>query len=153
MKIRKRYFVYSISFFIISFLLMLLYFHFLEKNSNYCAIAKNLSDKIIDISITFSLTMLGFLIASFSLIQLIQSKDWYESIYKSKPFQSFLKRLWISIIYLIIHFICSIICLLLIELLPLETIKWITCILIALMGFVLSWISFCMIDYFMIVTE
>ncbi|MBP3367033.1 MAG: hypothetical protein J6K96_08620 [Treponema sp.] len=153
MKVRKRYFFYSVIFFILPFLGMLLYFHFLKRNCNFFTITKNLANKFADISGTFSLTMLGFLIASFSLIQLIQSKEWYEAVYKSVPFQSFLHRLWLSIIYLIIHFGCSIISFLLIEILPKEFFQWIISVLIGIFGYVLSWITLCMIDYIKIITD
>ena len=153
MKIRKRYFFYSAIFFILPFVGMIVYFHFLKNNCNFFTVTKNLTNKFTDISITFSLTMLGFLIASFSLIQLIQSKDWYEAIYKSVPFQSFLYRLWLSIIYLIIDFGCSILSLLLVEILPQESFQWITSVLIGFFGYVLSWITFCMIDYIKIIAD
>lgn len=153
MKIRRRYFLYSTIFFLLPFIGMIFYFHFLKSNCDFFIITKNLANKFSDISITFSLTMLGFLIASYSLIQLIQSKDWYEAVYKSHPFQSFLHRLWMSIIYLIIQFSLSLISILLIEIIPEKSFQWIVSILVSLFGFVLSWITFCMIDYIKIIME
>ena len=153
MKIRKRYFLYSAIYFVLPFIGMLLYFHFLKSNCDFSKISRNLATKFSDISITFSLTMLGFLIASFSLIQLIQSKDWYEAVYKSDPFQSFLHRLWMSIIYLIIQFSLSLVSMLVIEIISEKSFQWIVSILVGLFGFVLSWITFCMIDYIKIIME
>ena len=153
MKIRKRYFFYSAIYFLLPFLCMILYFHFLKNDCDFFKITKNLANKLSDISITFSLTMLGFLIASFSLIQLIQSKDWYEAVYKSIPFQSFLHRLWMAIIYLIVQFSLSLVNILLIEILPEKFFQWMVSILVSLFGFVLSWITFCMIDYIKIIME
>lgn len=153
MKIRKRYFLYSTLIFILFFGAMILYFHFLKGNNRFFIITRNLLSKFTEISITFSLTMLGFLIASFSLLQLIQSKDWYESIYKSTPFQSFLHRLWESIIYLIVYFCCSILCFFLIEIVPKESFQWIISVLVGLFGFILSWITICLIDFIKIVAD
>lgn len=153
MKIRKRYFVYSAFIFLLTFGLMILYFYFLKGNCGFYKITKDLANKISEISITFSLTMLGFLIASFSLIQLIQTKDWYETIYKSKVFQSFIHRLWLSIIYLIIDFVFAIISYLLISILPKESFQWIVCFLLSVLLYILSWITFCMIDYIRIVKD
>lgn len=153
MKIRKRYFLYSTLIFILFFGAMILYFHFLKGNNRFFIITRNLLSKFTEISITFSLTMLGFLIASFSLLQLIQSKDWYESIYKSTPFQSFLHRLWASIIYLIVYFCCSILCFFLIEIVPKESFQWIISVLVGLFGFILSWITICLIDFIKIVAD
>lgn len=153
MKIRKRYFLYSAICFLLLFVGMLFYFYFLKRNCDFIKIIKNLANKLSDISITFSLTMLGFLIASFSLIQLIQSKDWYKAVYKSIPFQSFLHRLWMAIIYLIVQFSLSLLSILLIEILPEKSFQWMVSILVSLFGFVLSWITFCMIDYIKIIME
>lgn len=75
MKIRKRYFFYSTVFFFITFFLGFLYFQLIRKNVNFLEILNELTEKITDISITFSLTMLGFLIAAFSLLQLVHQKN------------------------------------------------------------------------------
>lgn len=151
MKIRKRYFFYSTIIFFVSFFLGFLFFKLTTNNPSYIKNVIELTEKITDISITFSLTMLGFLIAAFSLLQLVQSKDWYEKIYKSLPFQSFLQRLWMSIIFVIINFIISIICIFIIKIIPDKYLIWVCCSLLGLLAYNISWIFACMITYITII--
>lgn len=151
MKIRKRYFFYSTVFFFITFFLGFLYFQLIRKNVNFLEILNELTEKITDISITFSLTMLGFLIAAFSLLQLVQSKEWYEKIYKSVPFQSFLQRLWMSIIFVILNLVISIICIFIIKIVPDKCLIWVCCTMIGFLGYNISWIFACMVTYITII--
>lgn len=151
MKIRKRYFLYSIFSFILSFLFGFIFFKLTKNTNDYLNNVKDLAEKINDISINFSLTMLGFLIAAFSLLQLIQAKEWYEKISKSLPFQSFLNRLWTAIIFVIINFIISIICVFLIKSLPDNCLVCVCCFLLGILGYNISWIFACMVTYIQIV--
>lgn len=151
MKIRKRYFLYSIFFFTISSLFGVIFFKLIENTNDYFKNVKDLTEKVNDISINFSLTMLGFLIAAFSLLQLVQTKEWYEKISKSLPFQSFLKRLWIAIIFVIINFIISVICVFLIKSLSDKCLVYMCCFLLGILGYNISWIFACMVTYIQIV--
>ena len=54
MKIRRRYFLYSTIFFLLPFIGMIFYFHFLKSNCDFFIITKNLANKFSDISIALT---------------------------------------------------------------------------------------------------
>ncbi len=58
---------------------------------------------------TFSLTFIAFSVTALALIQLLQSKDWFEAVAKSIYFQSFMSRFLLSIKFCIVLLAFSIV--------------------------------------------
>lgn len=151
MKIKKRYYIHSSIFALVSLGLVLVFFFFFVSKEKLDVTITSLTEKIIDMSITFSFTIIGFSIASFSLLQLIQTKDWYESISKSIPFQSFINRLFLSIILTLIDFFISLIFIFILEICSIKIKIFLCGISVAMLSFILCWIFECLLDYIKII--
>ena len=151
MKIKKRYYIHSSVFALLSLSFVLIFFFFFVSKEKLDVTIASLTEKIIDMSITFSFTIIGFSIASFSLLQLIQTKDWYESISKSIPFQSFINRLFLSIILTLIDFFISLIFIFILEICSIKIKIFLCGISVAMLSFILCWIFECLLDYIKII--
>lgn len=151
MIVRKKYIVHSVIFSLLSFFIVILFFCFCASKYNFDNIVSSLSEKVINMSITFSFTIIGFSIASFSLLQLIQTKEWYETVAKSLPFQSFINRLFLSIIFTLIEFFISLASTFILEICNIK-VKAILCgVSVGILSFILCWIFECLLDYIKII--
>jgi len=92
--IRSKYYVKPTIFGIVMAVLVGCYFYYLKPTQTQLC---DLVSSVNSVAMTFSTTFIAFSVAALALLQLIQQADWYKQIEGTKPFNSLLGRLFISI--------------------------------------------------------
>lgn len=147
MRIKMRYFVKSFLTAIMVTGIVLLFFHYTKVPQ---ASVNEITKNILDISISFSLTLTGFSFASFSVLQLIQGKDWFNRVSKSNAYVSFISRLIFLIVFALIQFCLSLIFIFIYSIF-LELNIFICSVSAFCFGFIICWLIDCIIDYIKII--
>lgn len=106
-----------------------------------------ISEEILSILITFTLTFIAFSITAFTILQLLQSKEWYSQVSNTKEFKSFISRLFLSIKMSMLVFISSIISYFIIQFDDEKIYLIVISLSLFIMVFLIVWIWDCINDF------
>ena len=142
--VNKRYFIKPIISSTMAIVVCVLFFLF----AKYCSQQiDSIAKSIMGINTTFSLTFIAFSIAALALLQLLQTQKWYQEVYDTVEFKSFISRLFLSIYFSFALCALSILQLFVIEI-DIHYIKEITIsISVFMITFILIWVFDCIREF------
>lgn len=99
MKINRKDLFFAVAFPLIPTALFLVVFFILRDKVSNTEYAYKTVESVISFFKQFSLTILGVAVTVFSLLQLLQSKDWYSAIKETRAFENLILKFKACIIF------------------------------------------------------
>lgn len=150
--IKAKYWLRSLVFALIMASFSVVFFLLLD-DAKRNDIAPRLSSIVVGVSVSFSFTIIAFSLASFTLLQLVQDREWFKVVSSSKPYKSFLARLFISIVSTLIQFVFALVFTFMIQISSVLLAIIICSLSVFIMAYIIFWVFDCLLDYIKIIRD